>query len=195
MFLYRMSAFTLTLLVLSGCSGSEVKSTLGINRKAPDEFRVVSRPPLSVPPEFNLRPPLDAVSAETQSSATEEARTLVLGDVHGLKPGNAPTAISPVASNNLSSAADASFLMRAGAERMDESIRQKLVGERPDQLPAEKSLLEKIRNPGSEDPLVDAARESERLKENKSAGKPVTEGETPTVKEKDTGPLGRVLGY
>ncbi|KJS38300.1 MAG: hypothetical protein VR70_10355, partial [Rhodospirillaceae bacterium BRH_c57] len=41
---------------LSGCGGG-VKETLGLNRQAPDEFQVVSRPPLAIPPEFKLRPP------------------------------------------------------------------------------------------------------------------------------------------
>ena len=49
------------LLLLSGCS-NDIKSTLGIRKEAPDEFTVISYPPLSVPPEFNLEPPSSETS-------------------------------------------------------------------------------------------------------------------------------------
>ena len=45
----------LAALALSACDGGSVANTLGMNIEAPDEFTVVSRPPLSLPPEFNLR--------------------------------------------------------------------------------------------------------------------------------------------
>lgn len=40
--------------VLSGCGLTKEK--LGIAVKAPDENMVTARPPLSVPPEYDLRP-------------------------------------------------------------------------------------------------------------------------------------------
>ncbi len=43
--------------LLGACSG--MKKTLGIEKEAPDEFMVMSRAPLSLPPEYNLRPVTD----------------------------------------------------------------------------------------------------------------------------------------
>ena len=43
------------IVLLSGCSN--FKQTIGIEPTAPDEFAVESRAPLTVPPEFDLRPP------------------------------------------------------------------------------------------------------------------------------------------
>ncbi len=40
--------------VLSGCDG--VRKTLGLERDPPDEFAVVSRAPISLPPDFNTLP-------------------------------------------------------------------------------------------------------------------------------------------
>jgi hypothetical protein len=40
---------------LSGCSG--VRRAVGADKVTPDEFRVVTKAPLVVPPEYNLRPP------------------------------------------------------------------------------------------------------------------------------------------
>lgn len=43
------------ILVLSACSGWG-KKELGLSNRAPDETLVEQRQPLSVPPEFNVRP-------------------------------------------------------------------------------------------------------------------------------------------
>ena len=41
--------------MLSACSS--VKEDLGLGRSPPDEFAVVDRPPLAMPPDYGLRPP------------------------------------------------------------------------------------------------------------------------------------------
>lgn len=184
-------------LLLSACggTGASVRDTLGLSKKAPDEFRVVSRPPLSVPPEFNLRPPAEGGETAAAGVATrDEARQMVLGSQpgSGLSAGSADTAVMPVSSNELATGADAQFLQNAGAGGADSSIRQKLAADAPQD---DKTVLQKLREPGNNEPLVDADKEKERLDENKQAGKSVSDGETPTVKGKDTGPLGRILGY
>ena len=47
----------------SGCS-NDLKSTLGLKKPSPDEFTVISNPPLSVPPNFTLsKPNTDAESS------------------------------------------------------------------------------------------------------------------------------------
>lgn len=46
----------LLLLPLGACSGS-LADKLGMGKRAPDEFAVVARQPLIVPPDFDLRPP------------------------------------------------------------------------------------------------------------------------------------------
>ena len=49
--------------------------------------------------------------------------------------------------------------------------------------------------PVKKDPLVNANQESQRIKTNEDAGQPVTTGDTPVVKQKDTGLLGKIFGY
>lgn len=70
-------------LAVAACSGTDVQETLGIARKAPDEFVVYSRPPLSVPPEFDLAPPQPGAPA-LGTSTEEIARETLLGS--GDKP-------------------------------------------------------------------------------------------------------------
>lgn len=76
--------FCLALVLLSGslsaCSG--VKKKLGLENSAPDEFLVTSRAPLSLPPEYDLRPVIDgssvspALSSQTDSFSEGEKALL-----------------------------------------------------------------------------------------------------------------------
>ena len=53
------------LLFLFGCTG--VKEKIGIINKSPDEFQVYEQKPLDVPPNFELRPPIDGDKVITDS--------------------------------------------------------------------------------------------------------------------------------
>lgn len=192
-------ASTLCMGTLTACSGSDVKDTLGLNRRAPDEFRVLARPPLSVPPEFSLRPPGEGSEITgTQTGARSDAQALVFGENNGatntnLRAGSAETAVVGVTVNDAATPSDARFLTRAGANAADPSIRERLRAETPSTEAEDKTLLDTLREPTRGEPLVDAGKEAERLKENKEAGKPVTEGETPTVKPRDRGVIGKIF--
>src|SRR5690242_3255112 len=119
---YSRHITAVCLLALCACGSGTVKDTLGLSRAAPDEFRVVSRPPLSVPPQFNLEPP--SATAETPGQLTPEAqaKSLVLGND-----------TSATASNNKSgkvpakTSAESTFLKNAGADRADPNVRNELV--------------------------------------------------------------------
>lgn len=188
----------LAVLCVTACDGG-VRDTLGLTRKAPDEFRVISRPPLTVPPEFNLRPPgrPGEMPETAEPPARRQAESLILGEDQSvtLLPGASDTAVSPVAAGALDSPADALFLERAGASKADPSVREALKTEEYTDYEEEKSWLQKLRESSKDEPVVKAKDEAERIKENTAAGKPVTEGETPTAKPRDTGTLGRILGY
>jgi hypothetical protein len=67
----------LTTFALGGCTS--VRQALGSEKMAPDEFRVVSKAPLVVPPEFNLRPPRPGEARPMELRADLQARTAVFG--------------------------------------------------------------------------------------------------------------------
>src|SRR5437762_1614075 len=100
------------LVALTACSGNTVKTTLGLDRAAPDEFRVVSRPPLSVPPQFELKPPSATASAPNQLPADKQAQSVVLGSG------------KPVAETKAGTSAESAFLKRAGADTADPKVRE-----------------------------------------------------------------------
>lgn len=66
---------------LSACGRSD---SLGYGKNAPDEFNVVKRPPLIMPPDYNLRPPGSGKAVALD--AHQVARLLVLGDTEPPKP-------------------------------------------------------------------------------------------------------------
>lgn len=200
---FLMITSLLASMTLSACGGSTVKDTLGLSRKAPDEYRVVARPPLTVPPQFNLRPPLRPGDPAAARNASEEARSLVTGASADntfklpASEGAEPVKLIPQGSAKTSTP-EKSFLERAGALEADPTVREKLTEEQISAQEAREEEQDSWWNifPSGEkkDPLVHAKGESERIKQNQQAGKPVTEGETPEVKQRDRGILRHILG-
>jgi hypothetical protein len=182
-----IALFLVTAPLLAACEGN-MQQSLGLNREAPDEFTVVSRPPLSVPPEFTLRPPRPGETPEA-ISADSKARSVLLS------PSMSSGAATAVSATDTPSTAAASLLRRAGADSADSSIREKLGVDARTPLDTSnaKTLLEQLRGKEKREPTVDAEKEVERLRSNKEAGKPITEGETPQVDPGSESLLDRVF--
>jgi hypothetical protein len=86
----------LLVLPIGACSGT-LADQLGMGKRAPDEFAVVARQPLIIPPDFDLRPPQPgaerpvgvrpsdrAYSSLTQQSAGATAATATPGAAAGI---------------------------------------------------------------------------------------------------------------
>lgn len=195
-------------LPLVACSGNDVKHTLGLNRSGPDEFKVVSRPPLSVPPQFNLRPPATAGETAAMTATDKQAKAQLLGKGEvNLDSTAADTAVTPVDVQSLSKAsklqktsgAESQFLKNAGADQSDKNVREKLEEEKYAAQPQPEDSwwnnMFSSDKTGKKDPIVNARGESDRIKENQDEGKSITDGDTPEVKGRDTGLLGKIFGY
>lgn len=63
------------MLMLPGCSG--MRRALGMDNVGPDEFAVESRAPLTIPPDFDLRPPQPGAPRPQDVSAAEKARKVI----------------------------------------------------------------------------------------------------------------------
>lgn len=194
----RFLLFT-ALLALSACSGNEVRNTLGLERNAPDEFVVLSRPPLSVPPEFELRPPGKGVPP-AGTSTRDAARKAVLGTSEKPAsldevdaPSNVDTAVTPVLSSDAASSAESRLLSRSGAENADPDIREKLGKSKPKAKSTAKSLLEKIAGEEGAEPLVDARKETVRVRKNAQSGKKINEGKVPTLDPGKTSVIDKIF--
>ena len=62
-------------MLLCGCTN--FKQALGIEPTSPDEFAVESRAPLTIPPDFNLRPPQPGTARPQETSMADKARGVV----------------------------------------------------------------------------------------------------------------------
>lgn len=69
--------------ILAACGATSACGTLGrslgMNAQAPDEFRVVTRAPLQLPPDYALRPPRPGEPRPQELAPTEQARTALFG--------------------------------------------------------------------------------------------------------------------
>jgi hypothetical protein len=64
--------------LLAACSsGGNWKQALGIEPTSPDEFAVESRAPLTIPPDFDLRPPAPGTARPQEVSSASKARGVV----------------------------------------------------------------------------------------------------------------------
>jgi hypothetical protein len=70
--------------LLTGCSG--FKQAVGLSPQAPDEFAVESRAPLTVPPEFDLRPPAPGAPRPQDGNPAAKAQQAINAAGPG-KPG------------------------------------------------------------------------------------------------------------
>jgi hypothetical protein len=64
-------------LLLSGCGGGNWKQAIGIEPTSPDEFAIESRAPLTLPPDFNLRPPQPGAQRPQETSAANKAQGVI----------------------------------------------------------------------------------------------------------------------
>lgn len=187
-------------LLLAACDSTTMRDTLGLNRDAPDEFAVVSRPPLSLPPEFSLRPP-KAGEAPLGTAADAQARSALIGKPveagvdKALAEPTVETAVVPVERSDVLSGGAANLLKRAGGAEAAENIREQLGADavKPADTSTAKTLIDQLVGSEKNEPVVDAAKEAERLRANKDAGKKLTEGEVPEEKSKTRSLLDRIF--
>jgi hypothetical protein len=159
---------------LSACSN--VKEELGVGRNSPDEFTVIKRAPLTLPPDYNLRPPGDSAAVSPAGDAATQAKTTLLG-----KEG----------ARTAEGAGEKTLLNKLGTGAADPGIRKQIDEDNgyialQSRTVAEKLIFWDESAPVDKDGLdsvVDPQKEAARLKENKSEGKAVDEGAVPVIKK------------
>jgi len=170
-------------LVLSGCGSA--RQTFGLDRTPPDEFSVVTRAPLTVPPEFNLRPPQPGAPRPQESETRQQAAATVFGSAPMTR--QQATAASPTATGG-----EAALLSQAGAVGAQPGIRSTVNRETAQAAQDDRRFIDKLLFWQTQDPpgsVVNAQQEQQRLRENAALGKPVTEGNTPVIERKRKAPL------
>lgn len=152
---------------LAGCQSAA--KALGMSKVTPDEFRVVTKAPLVVPPDYSLRPPAPGEPRPQELQPESAARVALLGQREA----------------EARSDGEKLLVAKAGADKADPLIRYVVDDEFGDVAHKEASFADKVmfwkadKKPatpaavGSETPApVDAAAEEERIAKL-TGGKPV----------------------
>lgn len=169
-----LALLLVSVLAVSGCQS--VKKELGVGRNSPDEFTVVKRAPLTMPPEYDLRPPTDG-ALPSGTNASDAAKESLMG-------ATAPASVGK-------GSAESALLSKMGTGAADPDIRSTLARENGNLAIESQTVKDKLIGWGdkpSEDkiptPVVDPKKEAARLKKNKAEGKPVTDGDVPVIEPK-----------
>lgn len=176
----RRSAVTVVPLLcsvalLSGCSDG-VSRTFGLTRDAPDEFTVTTRAPLSMPPDYNLRPPRPGAARPQEQSARQQAEEALVPQLALGAPKGAVTPGQQALLAETGPAAPADVRAEVDRDAAHAS--------------ANEGVIDKLlywRKPNSEAAQVDATRESQRLRQNAALGKGPDVGDTPIIQPRKSG--------
>lgn len=176
------------LLAVSGCGG-QVRQALGMTKQSPDEFQVVTHAPLTLPPDYNLRPPEPGAPRPQEGTAAEQAQTALYTNSDG---SSLSTGAYGAPAETAQSGGEVALLQSAGAAGIDPGIRAQIDAETAAQIERDQTLIERLvfwRTPEPYGTVVDPAAEAKRLQENQALGKPVTEGQTPIITTRRKGLL------
>lgn len=167
------AALALTI-ALAGCS--EAKKAIGWDKAPPDEFAVVARAPLSVPPDFQLRPPAPGTVRPQEGTPREQARGALTGsrslEVAGRSQG------------------EMALLQKSGSDRAEPDIRSVVNRELNATVEADRGFADRLifwRKPDPTGTVLDPNKEAQRLRSNQALNLPVTEGDTPMIKRRKKG--------
>jgi len=150
---------------LTGCT--DLRRALGIEKAPPDEFAVLSSTPLTVPPDYGLRPPHTPSGKAPDLSPTEQARVTVfrLGDT------------AKVAGGDSLSAGEQSLLNHAGGTSADPRIRKEVDAETQRTADASDGFVDDLlfwkAPPPPPGQPVNAPAEAQRIREDQASGQPV----------------------
>jgi Protein of unknown function (DUF3035) len=167
-------------LAMSGCG--DARKAMGFDKNTPDEFKIVNRAPLSLPPDYALRPPQPGASRPQEQTVPEQARQVLLGAGGQARPA-APPGVS---------AGEAALLAKVGTTRSDPRIREMVDRDSVALADADRTFLDRIvfwKKPDPPGTVVDPQAEAQRLRENQALGRPVTDGDTPIIRRRKKGAL------
>jgi hypothetical protein len=167
---------------LSGCSAT--MNALGMGKHPPDEFVVVTHPPLQLPANYDLVPPQPGAPRPQEESAAQLAEAAVVG-TGAQAEGTDTASTTQTLPSGPATAGEEAFLQNAGVAKADPKIRQLVDSEAQAESDAIKdNLYNKIlfwQTPPLPGTVVDAKAEQQRLQENAALGKPLTQGPTPVI--------------
>jgi hypothetical protein len=173
--------------MLGGCT--DFRRAVGMEKAIPDEFAVVSRAPLAIPPDYSLRPPQPGAAPSQEVGAQDRAKDAIF------RAGQQQAGLPPAATQR--TAGEGALLEAAGAPKADPAIRQHVADDTALTPENQRGFVDKLlfwRSSGPPDDVIDPVKEADRIKQAQAAGTPLAPGAasqtatqeqpTPTIERK-----------
>ena len=172
--LFSVGVLFLAAMTLSACSG--MREDLGLGRNAPDEFAVVDHAPLSMPPDFSLRPPSPGAPRPQDVTPIQDATQALFG------------VEAQAQKTSSSSSAETSLLTATHALNTDSHIRETVDHEASEKVVGSRHLVQELLNWHQDKPtaaVVDPVAEAARLKDAKEKGQAPNQTATPVIEHEE----------
>jgi hypothetical protein len=130
--LLHYAAVAALLISVSGC---ESIRNFVAGKEPPDEFAVVTKAPLIIPPDYNLKPPKPGIAPLNQVSPTQSAEAALYSED--------PKAVASTIGGTYSEA-EKMLLAQTGAASASDSIRQQIAADNSNQQSADESFTDQL---------------------------------------------------
>ena len=174
-------------LAMGGCSAFE---NLGGGKKvSPDEFKIVSHSPLTMPPNAELRPPRPGEPRPQEVTPAEQAREALAPQTAGrAQRGAGANANAPPAAGG---ASEQALVAKAGQGGIDPNIRSRVNTDTRTINDSDKSFVDSLifwQDSPPSGVVIDPAKEQQRLRDAQAAGQ-TPAGPTATITRRKRGLL------
>ncbi|MBP5858939.1 DUF3035 domain-containing protein [Marivibrio halodurans] len=186
--LVRLTALALIGVGLSACGGGQTGDILGLEKRTPDEFNVVSRAPLTLPPNYGLRPPDPRGQRYQDLQPSQTAQEALFGRDAMKRLREQKEQMRQQGA----SMGEIALLDKTGALEADPSIRQVVEEESAALAQEQESFVDDLvfwRSKPEPGDIVDSNEEQRRIQENAALGREVTDGETPSIRRDNEKPM------
>ena len=175
----------LVTLALGGCSAFE---NLGGGKKvSPDEFKIVSHSPLTMPPNAELRPPRPGEPRPQEVTPADQAKEALsptlAGQVQARVSGQQPA--------KATTSSEQALVQKASTGGVDPNIRQVVNKDTKTMADNDKSFIDSLifwheKLPSGT--IIDPAKEQQRIRDAQASGQP-SAAPTPTIERRKRGLL------
>ena len=165
----KIFIFVIIIFAIFLCSCSSIRESAGVTRKSIDEFQAIENPPLVIPPDFNLVDPDQLQQKNIEDVEKDLAKEILFG----LDETEQNTEKQLSTMSNILSQASATDVSNDIRIEFDQEFSQ------------EKKTNNVFQTDWSnEEEVLDAVKESERIRNENFKGEKISEGEVLTKTEK-----------
>jgi len=145
-----------------GCD--TLRQAAGQDKQSPDEFAIVTKAPLVIPPDYNLRPPTAGAAPTNQLAPTQAAQAALFTADAATVAASLPPSMST---------GERYLLVNAGVQNADPAIRQEIASDAASTRAGDESFTNSLlfgSSTPAADPAVNADAEARRIDAQKAGG-------------------------